>query len=394
MVASSTLVNVAEEAELRLVSVLAQRASSSDFLSKCQTCIDSGDVASLIKVVIGDGTALSSLVQIESDEDAVGAVSILAALLGQVSPNDLEIVLDALVKQEGPQSRKLVLLSVMYNMRTSSKEKCVILARMYVLASEADLQEEQALGRLLSDEPSGSLAETSSPRIVGLLDSWRTDIDSRRYLYQTIADCVTGSTKQRFLLLLVATYSDAPDATGLEITKQALVGALRDPMTLFSHQRNLLNTQAVKALRKSEAALVGLFEVFAEGKLSDYQQFLKQNGGDGVLTGYGLDSSQCERYMKILSLCSLAAEHEEIPYQTVADTLQSDVTEVEAWVIAAVESGLLEAKMDQLSQKVMVERCVVRRFDMEQWKALQSRLESWKSNVASVLETLEQKEAI
>ena len=91
--------------------------------------------------------------------------------------------------------------------------------------------------------------------------------------------------------------------------------------------------------------------------------------------------------MRILSLCSLAAEHEEIPYSVVAETLQlTESGDVEKWVIAAVSSGLVSAKMDQLQEKVMVERSVVRKFDMEQWKALQSRLHLWKQNVGGILE--------
>merc|ERR1712232_246706 len=99
----------------------------------------------------------------------------------------------------------------------------------------------------------------------------------------------------------------------------------------------------------------------------------------------------CIRQMRILSLCSLSAEHEEIPYSVVAQTLQlASEAEVESWVIAAVSSGLLSAKMDQLQQKVMVERCVVRRFDTEQWKLLQARLKAWKQNVGGVLQGLKQ----
>jgi translation initiation factor 3 subunit M len=50
--------------------------------------------------------------------------------------------------------------------------------------------------------------------------------------------------------------------------------------------------------------------------------------------------------------------------------------------------------MDQLQKVVMVERCVVRKFGTEQWKALQSRLHSWKKNVKSVLEGLEKSQAM
>jgi translation initiation factor 3 subunit M len=138
------------------------------------------------------------------------------------------------------------------------------------------------------------------------------------------------------------------------------------------------------------APLLALLKVFQEGKLEDYQSFIKSNGGDSVLTQWGLVPDECTRHIRILSLCSLAAEHEEIPYQVVADTLQTSPGDVEKWVIAAVSSGLLSAKMDQLQQQVIVERCVVRKFDMEQWKALQSRLRLWKQNVGGILEAYKQ----
>mmetsp|Transcript_21258 Transcript_21258/g.50536 ORF Transcript_21258/g.50536 Transcript_21258/m.50536 type:complete len:96 (+) Transcript_21258:1481-1768(+) len=89
--------------------------------------------------------------------------------------------------------------------------------------------------------------------------------------------------------------------------------------------------------------------------------------------------------MRVLTLCSLASELEEIPYTIVAKELDVPPADVEKWVITAVSSGLLSAKMDQMGQTVMVERCVVRRCDMEQWRALQSRLNVWKNNVGEVL---------
>ena len=138
------------------------------------------------------------------------------------------------------------------------------------------------------------------------------------------------------------------------------------------------------------APLFALLKVFQEGKLEDYHSYIKSKGGDSVLAQWGLSVEDCSRHMRILSLCSLAAEHEEIPYTVVAETLQTDVGDVEKWVIAAVTSGLVSAKMDQLQQKVMVERSVVRKFDMEQWKALQSRLHLWKQNVGGILEAYKQ----
>ena len=409
MVASSSLVNVAEDAELRLVSLLAESASNAaSFQSDCEACIESGDARRLIQTVLNDASCLNAFYQMESTEEAVGAFSILAALLERSAAPELsESLVQAIMEVQSNDNnnveRTIAILSVLYNMRSDSTQKCAILNRLFQLAGQRPNEylamEDQTLGGLLTeDASSSSLVTPAVPRLVSMLDSWNIDVQDRRNLYQTVASVLPDTDKrhQRFLLLLVETYKDNKvDEQGLQAAKNAAVGAIRDPVSLFLHQRNLLNQPAVQALSKDHKVLLGLLQVFQEGKISDYQTFLQSNGGqDKVLTPYGLDPAQCERYMKILSLCSLAAEHEEIPYKVIADTLQLPESEVESWVIAAVSSGLLEAKMDQLTQKVMVERCVVRRFDMEQWKILQSRLQAWKENVGNILSSLKQSQAV
>lgn len=148
----------------------------------------------------------------------------------------------------------------------------------------------------------------------------------------------------------------------------------------------MLDSPAIKALANHAKDLHGLLEIFQEGKLQDYRTFPNK---DEVLAKYGLNEEECTRHMRILSLCSLAADTEEVPYDVVAKTLEVSPDEVESWVIAAVSSGLLSAKMDQIQQKVMVERSVVRKFDMYQWKALQSQLNLWKTNLKDILDALQ-----
>ncbi len=175
------------------------------------------------------------------------------------------------------------------------------------------------------------------------------------------------------------------------MAEEAAVGIIRDPVALFEQQRNILSLPVIQALEQKSPLLLSLLKVVQEGKLEDYYSFIHSNGGDRILDQWeGVSPEHCVRYMRILSLCSLAAEHEEIPYQVVADTLQTDLKDVEKWVIAAVSSGLLSAKMDQLQSKVVVERCVVRRFDMDQWKTVQIRLQLWKQNVGRILDAYKQ----
>ena len=79
--ASSALVNVAEDAELRLVRLLADAAESTrpGFIEDCEACIVHGDAAQLMRTILSEQNAISALISLE--EEAVSAVSLLAALL-------------------------------------------------------------------------------------------------------------------------------------------------------------------------------------------------------------------------------------------------------------------------------------------------------------------------
>lgn len=415
MSSSSTLVNVAEDAELRLVRLLAQTAKSGSFVQDCEACIANGDASNLLKTAVKDTGALGALFVLEPAEEAVSAFSLLTALLTRVGRNEeaglTKLLADAVasVQTAGKAdfvARQISMLSVLYNMRSAGNEKCALLARMIQLAGAGQpnlLEPGKPLGDILHEDLSTNTnmpsVVPSSPRIISMLDAWEVPLQDRRDLFLASARGIPAEyspRKQRFLLLFVDSYKDAKhvDEQGLSVAREAALGAINDPVSLFIHQRSMLSLPLIQALSKNAATapLHGLLKVFQEGKLDEYHNFVQTNGGEAkVLQPYGLSSETCIRQMRILSLCSLSAEHEEIPYSVVAQTLQlTSEDQVESWVIAAVSSGLLSAKMDQLDQKVMVERCVVRRFDTEQWKLLQARLKVWKKNVGGVIQGLKQ----
>jgi translation initiation factor 3 subunit M len=180
------------------------------------------------------------------------------------------------------------------------------------------------------------------------------------------------------------------DDEALIYAQQASVGAINDPINLFSTQQRLLHLPAVKALQKSPstAPLYDLLKIIHEGKLQDYRDFTAMPDKSGVFASFQLNEAECTKNMSLLSLVSLAGEHEEIPYSAIASTLEIPEEQVEKWVILGVSSGLMEAKMDQLSKVVIVERCVVRQFGPKEWEALKVRLDKWKVNVRGVLEAL------
>lgn len=216
---SSTLVNVAEDAELRLVRLLADAAPSQllspTFVQECEECMIQADAASLIETIVADKGAMAALFALEPLEEAVSAFSLLAALLDRVDADDpnaetkLAVALaDALIDFSGANgedttAKKITFLSTLYNIRCNGQEKCALLTQMLKLAEPDMLNEGQALGNLLTPE------NNHIPRIAAMLDAWNVPVDARRQLYQAVAHAIPATRKQRFTLLLVDTYKDA-----------------------------------------------------------------------------------------------------------------------------------------------------------------------------------------
>jgi translation initiation factor 3 subunit M len=445
MPSSSKLVNTSEAFELRLVHFLGNHEATSPFIQKCEALVLEGNASSLIHAIFDHAPALDVLFNNAAgvsgagkasfanaagatgganSEDGIHAFSLLCALIDAIEDEKEvgEVVkfivggVEAYKSNDENNSdvaeRKLKMLCALYNLRHAGQEKCWLLSRiLHTCAYSGDDEcvlsllpgRDSTLGTLLDKNNLGNL-------LAGLEKEGDAGLSAtdKRVLYST-ASSVTAKveevckekgmdkeastangSKQQFLLKMLSTYATVKDVDeeALVAAKQAAIGAICDPISLFNEQRCIMSLPPVLALEKNKETkpLFDLLSIFQQGKLEDFQSFQKTNSA--TLEKHSISLPNATRNMRLLSLCSLATEHEEIPYDAIASTLQIESSDVESWVIDAVSSGLLSAKMDQLEKVVLVERCVVRMFGIEQWKILQKRIDVWKKNVKDVLDGL------
>lgn len=81
--------------------------------------------------------------------------------------------------------------------------------------------------------------------------------------------------------------------------------------------------------------------------------------------------------------------YRQLTYTSVADALRVDVSEVEFWVMQAIGSGLINAKMDQAREVVAVSMCAERDFGQKQWNRLHSSLVDWRDCIRSLLDVVQ-----
>jgi len=221
------------------------------------------------------------------------------------------------------------------------------------------------------------------------LKIWGADVKQTRSLYKLVYTILEQANQRveayNALIKYLSTF-DA-DVEGISSAKEEAVRVASQAIKLPEiHQCDeLLEMPAVKQLEKDSTycKLYELLKLFACDKLEDFQHFHEEN--PDYLKSVGISHDECLKKIRFLSLATLASENHEIPYSLVAETLNIPEEDVETWSILAISACLIEAKMDQLRNIVVISRCTQRVFTIAQWKQLSDRLRVWKDNVRGLL---------
>eukprot|EP00002_Diphylleia_rotans_P033108 TRINITY_DN7008_c0_g1_i1.p1 TRINITY_DN7008_c0_g1~~TRINITY_DN7008_c0_g1_i1.p1 ORF type:complete len:389 (+),score=103.78 TRINITY_DN7008_c0_g1_i1:102-1268(+) len=221
--------------------------------------------------------------------------------------------------------------------------------------------------------------------------SWNISTEQSRTLLKTFAEqlfAVDSLKADGFDLYVkyLQTFQDADAATLLNVKEDAtqlLRHAISTP-SIFQME-NLLDLKAVQQLQKEK--IYELFSIFVNESIDVYNKFASTNAD--WIASQGLNTQAMEDKMRLLSLATLSSEKSDFTFDTVAKSLQIDISKVETWVIRAIAAKLIEAQIDQQSQTIIISSTTQRVFTQKQWEQLRSRLVEWKASIQQVLGVIE-----
>jgi translation initiation factor 3 subunit M len=225
------------------------------------------------------------------------------------------------------------------------------------------------------------------------LSAWQLDDEDARNLYVSIADVAitTGNESLSYKYLLHALETIPPDTASeeasIDLAKRTLRAALINPaVTDFTP---LTASDAIQAIRKSDSNLFDLLEIFSSDDYTSYTDFLETND----LSSLGISEDQAQvlsTKIRLLTLATIAASSQtrSVPYSSIATALQIPSDDVEMWVIDTIRAGLIEGKLSQLKQELLVQRATYRVFGEKQWAEIQGRLMVWRRTLESVLQAV------
>ncbi|EPS68962.1 hypothetical protein M569_05806 [Genlisea aurea] len=246
---------------------------------------------------------------------------------------------------------------------------------------------------------SGKVTEHVLPsfkKIDTLLREWNLGVKDQRDLYLTITNILknnkSSSSKEYFgfLVKYLETFS-GEDAFNVSEAKEEAVHAVVEFIKapdLF--QSDLLEMPAVVQLEKDtlHAPLYQLLKIFLTHRLESYLDFYSSNANHVV--SYGLVHEDCVAKMRLISLIDLGkSESGQIPYSLIKDALQIEEDDVEQWLVKAITAKLIDGRIDQINQLFIVSRSTERIFRLNEWQSLRSKLATWRSNIGSVINTVQ-----
>lgn len=218
---------------------------------------------------------------------------------------------------------------------------------------------------------------------------------NRRKLFLTIADALQSAPESHsslkvllFLEKYLSTFAagDKDLATGKDVALRATKLVLQQPVVSFVARVDLISSPVVTTTLKGEK-LFELLDIVSNKTLSEYTAFHKAAGA-AFFKDNKLDAQDLEATLRLFTLCAFPASFDEVSYATIATKLAIKEDEVEAWVVKAITSHLVSAKVDQLKRTVVISRTLQRGFGAAQWADVDAKLQLYKKNVGALLDVV------
>jgi len=255
-----------------------------------------------------------------------------------------------------------------------------------------------AITKFAADSGNAELVIPKLKQVDQLLAEWGANIEQTRRIYKLAHNILStnnrSSQAHEFAIKYLQTFNmelKEGRKVGDDVIEAASAAAREAISSDEIYQcDHLFSLEAVRLLENipQYSLLYKLLHIFAQEKLDSFLNFSQAH--PEFLQSAGLAEAHCLHKMRLLSLASLGAESNEVPYALIAQTLQISEDDVEMWIIDAVSAKLLEAKLNQVKRVANVSFCVQRVFTDPLWKQLSTKLNKWKTSIHHIHQIVQQ----
>eukprot|EP00042_Codosiga_hollandica_P027075 m.132030 g.132030 ORF g.132030 m.132030 type:complete len:408 (+) comp52373_c0_seq9:281-1504(+) len=244
------------------------------------------------------------------------------------------------------------------------------------------------------------------------LSEWSTTLAEQQALYKAINQVLLDKKQDKLACDCLAGFlktlngKPANQLAAFKADALLLLSQVVATESLLEYD-TVLSLDVVSQLKGEK--LHEIVGILSRGTLTDFLAW--QTANAGVVAALKLDEERLTHKMRLATLAQLCARDHVVEFHAISAALQIPAAQIELWVIDAVRTGLVEAKIDEMNNRIIVSRSTLTAFGMDQWKDLkvrrcmiyscalsypfqlwipegQARLEEWKSNIADVKKVL------
>lgn len=204
-----------------------------------------------------------------------------------------------------------------------------------------------------------------------------------RTLHEAFLDSKQPEKAAKTMVELLGTYTEENASQAREDAQKCIISSLADPNVLLLD--HLLTLKPIKFLEGEP--IHNLLTIFVTSKLSQYVTFYESH--KDLINSFGLSHEQNMHKMRILTFMQIAEGKTELGFDLIEKELLLKPEEVEAFVIDVVRTKSVYAKIDQMSEKVLINTAINRTFGRQQWIHLRDQLNIWKQSLLVVQNSLQ-----
>lgn len=258
-------------------------------------------------------------------------------------------------------------------------------AKLYILLKSLDFAKQSGLADIML-----GVVKANIDSWVPVLSLSHTDA---RALYLACADSLASCTRKprtaakeayRLRIKALRTYTVDDSEQGVDVAAH-VVSEYIASADLFHF--DLINAPVIKRLESSKeyADMHTMLQLLLSGTVKDFRGFVSTPAGKAVVTSCNTTEDALTSKMLLLALVGLFNRRASVSFKEISENLDVAVKDVENLIVQAIGKKLIEAKIDQLEETVLISKCSSRQFEQLEWQNLQKDLKEWREAISDVL---------
>ena len=141
-----------------------------------------------------------------------------------------------------------------------------------------------------------------------------------------------------------------------------IANAIKGPQVI--HFEEIMTLSAVQDLKKSSKELLEFMDLFLKADVATFKKSLSKM--KKLMEAHRIEQEQAILKKQYIDLCSIQGS--EMSFKELAKLLDIKEDDIEEWVIEAISNDIIDAKIDQVKELVMIKTSKMRHMQNKEWQ--------------------------